>query len=214
MIKKILLASACLSFISLFSQSGNVGINTSTPEEKLHVNGSMRFRDGVEVVQPFSKLDATEGYSFLIKSPQTATEPNKITSYNQTFFPTTPAPINLIQFKINCDLDDNDWVNEYDTKINAEKFLVIISSFGYNLPTYNSSTTMTPIPQIYAYTKPGGSTWFVKADYESSTPLDQATQGEWTLNLLVFDRAYAKEINSNVDLNGATTGASTLPIVE
>ena len=197
------IALLCLSIVSYAQNSpiGKVGINTKNPEEKLHVNGNMKTK-GVQLENPYSKLGAAEGYSFLIKSPAPN---NRITSYNQTFLPQSPAPLNLIQFKISCDTDDNDWVNQFDTKISATKFNVIISSYGYNLPTYNSNDRMTPVPQIYAFVPAGKTTWHLKADYESFTPKNTTTRGIWTLNLVVFDKAYASTLTKDVDMNGQTT---------
>ena len=126
--KTLLFLVGCAIPVFSLAQSGNVGINTDTPEEKLHVNGSMRLRDGIELNVAFPELGKSEGYSFLIKSPDDADEPNKITSYNQTFFPTSPAPINLIQFKIKCDTSDNDWIREFDTKINSEPVVHLINT--------------------------------------------------------------------------------------
>ncbi|WP_228464580.1 hypothetical protein [Chryseobacterium antibioticum] len=121
------------TMISAHAQSaGNVGINTSTPEKELTVNGTME-TSGMTLKDPIEKLGADENYSFLIKSPAPQ---NKITSYNDSFVPTTPVPINLIQFKITCNSDDKDWIDEYDTKINSNKFLVVIASHGFTQPIY------------------------------------------------------------------------------
>ena len=197
------IAMLCLSAISYAQNSpiGKVGINTTNPEEKLHVKGNMKTK-GVQLEDPYTKLGASEGYSFLIKSPA---PDNRITSYNQTFLPQSPAPLNLIQFKITCDTKDNDWVNQFDTKISSTKFNVIIASYGYNLPTYNSNSRMTPVPQIYAFVPAGKNTWHLKADYESFTPKNKTTKGVWTLNLVVFDKSYASSITKDFDVSGNAT---------
>lgn len=212
--EKIILFLLILSSIGLYSQStiytGKVGINTPNPEKELHVNGSMK-TSSMTVKDGFEALGATENYTFLIKS---LSPENKITSYNETFLPNNPAPINLIQFKITCDSSDRDWVKEYDTKINSDKFLVIISSFGYTLPVYSVNTWITPMPQIFAYYT-SGNTWRLKADYNGFTPLDSFSgEGIWTINLLIFDRAYAKEYNFTNSMAGSTTGASATPLIQ
>ncbi|MEY8761283.1 hypothetical protein [Chryseobacterium tongliaoense] len=191
------------------AQTGNVGINTTTPEKELSVNGTMK-TSGMFFKDPIEKLGTDENYTFIIKSP--APE-NKITAYNDSFVPNSPAPINLIQFKITCDASDKDWVNEFDTKINAKKFLVVISSFGFTQPvrTY-SADWLTPVPQIYAYNT--GGTWKLKADYQGFAPDSALPAGVWTLNLLVFDRSYAKEINSTQALGASTIGAAASPLIK
>lgn len=189
--------------------SAQVGINTNKPEKDLTVNGTMK-TSGMIFKKPLEKLGADENYTFVIKSP--APE-NKITAYNDTFVPNSPAPINLIQFKITCDPKDKDWVNQFDTKINSNKFLVVISSFGFTQPvrTY-SADWLTPVPQIFAY--PSGGTWKLKADYQGFAPDNSFPTGEWTLNLLVFDKAYAKELNTTQDLGTSTTGAAAAPLIQ
>ena len=215
--KNLLMGALCLYGIS-YSQTGTttnysnrVGINTIEPEEKLHIKGSMKTK-GMELSIPFTYLGAAETYSFLIKSP--APE-NKVTSYNQTFFPTSPAPLNLIQYKIKCDTRDNDWVKEFDTLINSDKFMVIISSYGYNQSTYNGDANITPVPQIYAYKKEenGKKTWALKADYEGFEPSTNSLQGEWTLNLIVFDVAYTKNYALTATVNSSGTGSASQSLI-
>ncbi|WP_333596923.1 hypothetical protein [Chryseobacterium flavum] len=189
--------------------SAQVGINTATPEKELTVNGTMK-TSGIVFKQPMEKLKADENYTFIIKSP--APE-NKITAYNDSFVPNSPAPINLVQFKITCDPADKDWVNQFDTKINSKKFLVVISSFGFTQPTRtNSANWLTPVPQIFAYSSNG--TWKLKADYHGFSPDASLPTGIWTLNLLVFDRSYAKDFNATQSLNASTTGAAVAPLIQ
>lgn len=213
--KKIFLSGFYVMAVYVSGQSvGKVGINTNSPETELHVQGTMK-TSGMGVKNTFDKLGARENYSFLIKSP--ATE-NKITSYNESFVPTAPAPINLIQFKITCHVNDKDWVTSYDTKINSDKFLVIISSFGFTQPVHVSGDSslnwLGPIAQIYAY--PENHTWKLKADYQGFKPSDSSTvpAGVWTLNLLVFDRIYSKEFNFTASLSNSSTGAATTPLIQ
>lgn len=201
--------SMILSLGSAALINAQVGINTAKPEKELTVNGTMK-TSGIVFKKPMEKLGANENYTFIIKSP--APE-NKITAYNDSFVPNSPAPINIIQFKITCDPSDKDWVREFDTKINSKKFLVVISSFGFTQPVRTSTADwLTPVPQIFAYST--GGTWKLKADYEGFSPTSNLPTGEWTLNLLVYDRSYAKEINSTQDLKSSTTGAATAPLIQ
>ncbi|KFF24211.1 hypothetical protein [Chryseobacterium vrystaatense] len=189
--------------------NAQVGINTPNPEKELSVNGTMK-TSGIVFKSPLEKLGTDENYTFIIKSP--APE-NKITAYNDSFVPNSPAPINLIQFKITCDPTDKDWVNQFDTKINSNKFLVVISSFGFTqaVRTY-SADWLTPVPQIFAFSS--GGTWKLKADYQGFAPDSSFPTGVWTLNLLVFDKAYAKQLNTTQDLGSATTGSAAAPLIQ
>lgn len=189
--------------------AGNIGINTANPEKELTVNGTMK-TSGMTLKDPIEKLGADENYSFLIKSPAPQ---NKITSYNDSFVPTTPAPINLIQFKITCNKNDKDWIKEYDTKINSNNFLVIIASHGFTQPIYTfNADWITPMPSIYAYSSNG--TWKLRADYVGFSTDDSLPKGVWTLNLLVFDKAYAKEFNSSQTVNTSGIGAAATPLIQ
>lgn len=194
--------------VSAVLMNAQVGINTATPEKELTVNGTMK-TSGMVFKKPMEKLGANENYTFIIKSP---VPENKITAYNDSFVPNSPAPINLIQFKITCDPSDKDWVNQFDTKINAQKFFVVISSFGFTQPVRSSTDWVTPVPQIYAY--PTGGTWKLKADYQGFSPVSSLPTGEWTLNLLVFDRSYAKDVSSTQDLKASSTGAAATPLIQ
>ena len=176
----------------LYSQySDRLGINTPSPEKTLHINGTFKV-DKLILTQDFETLGQVEDYTFLLKSSD-----NSVISYNQFLnFGTDSnntefvAPLNLIQFRIKTDSSDRDWIHEFDTQINSERFAVIISSFGFNLPIYSDTSSETPVPQIFPFIK--DNKWFLKADYASFRP--NSGNGEWILNLLVFDRSYANMI--------------------
>jgi hypothetical protein len=70
------------------------------------------------------------------------------------------------------------------------------------------------MPQIFAFSS--GGTWKLKADYQGFSDSSFPT-GEWTLNLLVFDRSYAKEFNSTQNLGAtatSTTGSAAAPLIQ
>ena len=214
----MLLLSAC----AMSAQSGNVGINTSTPEEKLHVNGSMKAKDIIldlnSSASQIQEISPGENYSFLLKS----TTANRITTYNvqasgggptNTF----PAPFGIIQYNISTDNSDKDWVNAYNTKINASKYVLIINSFNFNLPVVLNSTTeaarrLAPVAQVYTYEQ--GGTWWIKADYNGfAPPSTTTTPGLWNVSLMIFDKTFARNIPVTVNLAGSSTGAATSALI-
>lgn len=203
--KSFLLLSLSLSFFA-FSQnySDKVGINTDEPIEKLHVNGTMQ-TDEIKLDIPLEKVGNNEEYTFLIKMPGS----NKIMTYDTLFDTsgTNTAPLNLIQFEISTDPEDKDWINVYDTKINSNKYIAIISSFGFNM-SVSGTRSYGPIHQIYTYSENG--TWKIKADYDGFKPGDTGT-GKWKLNLLVFDRNYANLVpEKTINMNGNDSGSGIL----
>ena len=214
MIMKLkLLILLSIPFFGMAQYKNKTGINTQKPEKELHVNGTAKTDE--LFVNTIETLSPTEDYRFLIKSPS-----NKITSFNEgVFADLTPSPINRIKFVINFNSanTDHDWINQFNTKINYNKFLCVIASYSYNLPVNSGfSAAMTPIPQIYATKHPTLNTWVLKADYESFAPSvaqHTAKNGQWILEVLIFDRNYAKEFSSTVSMNGASTGAAATALV-
>ena len=217
-IQFILLFSAC----AVTAQSGNVGINTANPEQKLHVNGSMKAKDIIldlnASAAQIPELSPGEKYSFLLKS----TSANRITTYNvqssgggptNTF----PAPFGIIQFNISTDPADKDWVNAYNTKINASKYVLIINSFNFNLPVVLNTTTaigkrLAPVAQVYTYEQ--GGTWWIKADYNGFAPPSTiTTPGLWNVSLMIFDKTFARNIPVTVNLGGLDNGVAVSPLI-
>lgn len=219
---KFLYAAICLAYYSLaFSQyQGKVGINTSKPEQALHVNGTMKATDLILDQSPYAskipELTASENYSFLLKS----TQQHRITTYNvqSTSSNNFPAPFGVIRFDITTDSGDKDWVKEYDTKISATKYIAILNSFNFNLPVVHASSNTTalrklaPVAQVFTYIKNG--TWWIKADYHGfAPPTSSSVDGLWNINLMVFDKTFARTFTPVVNLNGATTGQAAAPII-
>lgn len=211
-----------ISAYALSAQTGNVGINTDNPEEKLHVNGTMKAKDLIldlnSTASQIPELSPGENYSFLLKS----TSANRITTYNVqstggTPTNTFPAPFGIIQYNIKTDNADKDWVNAYDTRINASKYVLIVNSFNFNLPVVLNSTSVEsrrlgPVAQVYTYEQ--GGTWWIKADYNGFAPPSTTTiQGLWNVSLMIFDKTFARNKVVTVDLNGATTGAAATALI-
>lgn len=195
---------------------GRVGINTDKPEQKLHVNGSMKANKVILDKSPYNgsvpKLGASEDYSFLLKS----VVENRITTYNvqATGSNVFPAPFGVLTFNITTDPEDKDWVNEFDTKINADKYIAVLNYFNFNLPVVVDKSTnvkTTPIAQVFTYEKNG--TWWIKADYHGFAPPTSTLDGLWEINLMIFDKSFAKSFSIPVNMNGAGTGQATNPLI-
>ena len=123
-----------------------------------------------------------------------------------------PSPFGVIGFNITTDSNDKDWVNEYDTKINASKYIAILNDFNFNLPVINdASRKISPVAQVFTYEKNG--TWWIKADYQGFLPPTSTTTGLWGIRLMVFDKTFAKTFTQNVNFNGASTGAATNALI-
>lgn len=221
---KLLSLFIIVSSFSLAQYQGKVGINTDKPETDLHVNGSMRAYDLILDQTPYAgsadaipKLTPSESYSFLLKSKAK----QRITTYNQQSGSATnnfPAPFGIITFDISVSVAE-DWVNEFDTKINSSKFLAIINSFNYNntvVSTTGSNADQrrrAPVAQVYTFVKNG--TWWIKADYHGYAHTSgNTTVGKWEIALMIFDKNFARVFPHTVNLNGATTGAASNALIQ
>ena len=124
-----------------------------------------------------------------------------------------PSPFGVIGFNITTDSNDKDWVNEYDTKINASKYIAILNDFNFNLPVINdASRKISPVAQVFTYEKNG--TWWIKADYNGyAPPSGGSVSGLWNISLMIFDKTFARNIPVTVDLGGAATGVASSPLI-
>ncbi len=222
--KKQLVGILVLISPFVFSQyQGRVGINTDKPETELHVNGTMRAYDLLldqtdynAQIEKIPKLTPSERYSFLLKSAAK----QRITTYNTQSGSVNnnfPAPFGIITYKISV-TDAEDWVNEFDTKINSTKYLAIVNSFNYNLPVVHDGTNIdqrrrAPVAQVF--TRDSGGTWKIKADYHGFAHRSGNTQvGQWEITLMVFDRQFARVFPSTVDMNGSATGTAATALIQ
>ena len=127
-----------------------------------------------------------------------------------------PAPFGIIQFNISTDNADKDWVNAYNTKINASKYVLIVNSFNFNLPVVLTSSStesrrLGPVAQVYTYEQDG--TWWIKADYHGFAPPTGPEAGLWNVSLMVFDKTFARNIDKTINLSGADTGAAATALI-
>lgn len=142
-------------------------------------------------------LEPNERYSFLLKSK----EKQRITTYNvqssdeENMF---PAPFGIITFNIAVNTQE-DWVNGFNTRISSSKFIAIINSFNYNNRVVSTDTSVNarrraPVAQVYTYEQ--GGTWWIKADYHGfAHTTGNTTAGQWEINLMVFDKNFARVFN-------------------
>src|SRR5690606_27824869 len=106
---------------------------------------------------------------------------------------------------------NGDWVLDFDTKINAENYALVVLSAHFN-SVVNGSNPALPI----AGTKIANGTWHLEADYSA---VSSTTDGTWTINCVAYPKTYAKIFpQQNVTINNtgtgnSTTGAATTPLV-
>ncbi|MCW5519460.1 hypothetical protein J1N09_06400 [Aureitalea sp. L0-47] len=209
-----------LLFIILLnsSLSAQVGINTTTPDYTLEVNGTTMIDNGLYLEKP-GVSNQIRGSKLLI-----ALQSNEIVQYDidQSKY----GPINYAEF-IFRDLS-KDGLQDYDTKISIDDYIVTVQGFYYLEAGSGDTDVMTNSNngndnieghQIYAYKNTTTNTWFLRAfvnDSEFRTRFGTtfgSTPVDMFLNLIIYRKGFiSKEINSiSVDLSGNETGIAPLP---
>ncbi|KAB1231616.1 hypothetical protein [Chryseobacterium viscerum] len=208
--------SMIIFFLGLFinAQNTKIGINTSTPTETLDVNGSS-YTHSLYLRNP-GEPDKTGGH-FL------ATSQNTLDLYDPTL--ESSGLFNYI--KLTLSGVPSTGVTDYDTKIDASKFLVVVHNYSFQL---NNGSTQVALdygangindnkqgsPNVNTFRSNG--TWHIKANFINST-LQKYSNPDGTYNnfkvslyLMAYKYLITKQnINDDTkDLGGTTGNAQTL----
>ncbi len=213
--KLLIIAILFLLSIAMYSQ---VGINTTSPNYTLEVNGSTKIDNGFYLEKPGVSTQI-RGSKLLI-----SLQDNNIVQYDidQSKY----GPINYAEF-IFRDLS-KDGLQDYDTKISIDDYIVTVQGYYYLEAGTGDTDVMTNSNngndniegyQIYAYKNTTTNTWFLRAfvnDSEFRTRISStfsATPVDMYLNLIIYRKGFiSKEINSiSVNMNGNETGTAPLP---
>lgn len=208
-INKYLIALIFLS-TTLYAQ---VGINKVSPAPgvMLDVNG------GVIVQHPDTKINENTYYLYRDKTN------NKIVRGQ---IPNN-RPVYVIEYKINMYKDGSgyqDWIQYYNTKINADKyFAFIIESVLFDAVTgkptflghnkaWGQYQEQNPIKQVSL--QRNGNIWALAADYQSVDIAERSHPHYWKLKVIVIDNNYVNHINGGeYTMNTNAVGsASSSPI--
>ncbi len=188
MVKMKLLVSF-LYFLSL-SCFAQVGINTITPEATLDINGNLKIRTTGVVSN-----STTRTTSLVVDDTTKEIKRFKAAGYT----------INYITYNLNN--VNQDWVADFDTKIDARNYALVIvgSSFDKNL------SINYPDPGVYSpvnvYTFRWRDTWHISADYKDSETF-RNENGNWTINCLIISKILIKEMPTvSVDMHGSENGS-------
>ncbi|MDQ0594817.1 hypothetical protein QFZ37_003186 [Chryseobacterium ginsenosidimutans] len=215
------------SFLTVFiAQSGNVGINTSNPVEKLDVNGRT-YTNSLYLRNPGEPT--TTGGHFL------ATSDNNVSGTSlQLYDPTVGNSALFNYMKLVLTGVPKSGITDYDTKIDANNFLAVIHNYSFGLANGDSDVTLdyigaqgvndskqgSPDPDIRMYKSNG--TWHLKAIFTNSTLIDytnntspSTTYNNFTLifYIMVHKKLIAKQNipNININLGGANGSSQSIP---
>ncbi len=204
-----------LTGLFMNAQNTKIGINTANPTETLDVNGSS-YTNSLYLRNP-GEPDNSGGH-FL------ATSQNTLDIYDPTL--ETSGLFNYIQLSLTGVPFTG--LTDYDTKIDASKFLVVVHNYSFRLNSgatdvaldYNSNGVNDNIqgsPNINAFRSNG--TWHIRANFTNSKLLDyttgnpDGTYNNFTIDLYLMAYKYLitkQNINDNTKDLGGTDGSSQL----
>ncbi|SHL78440.1 hypothetical protein SAMN05444407_106108 [Chryseobacterium contaminans] len=202
--------------VLLNAQTGKVGIKTDTPTETLDVNGKT-YTNSLYLRNPGEPT--MTGGSFL------ATSENALQLYDPNL--ESSGLFNYI--KLSLTNVSGDGVTDYDTKIDANNFLVVLHNYSFKLSNGNTNVMLDygnngvndnkqGSPDVVAFKSNG--TWHVKAKFTDSRIIANTSTGlardynNFTLDLylMAYKRLITKHNISdvNADLGGTTGSTQTI----
>ncbi len=204
--------------VFLNAQKGKVGINTSTPVETLDVNGKT-YMNSLYLRNPGEPT--MTGGSFL------ATSQNAIQLYD----PTLESSGLFNYLKLSLTGVSGLGITDYDTKIDANNFLVVLHNYSFKL---NDGTTNVMLdygdngvndnkqgsPDVVAFKSNG--TWHIRARFSDSRVVATNTSppsrayNNFTVDLylMAYKRLITKQNISDVNADLGGTDGSTQTITK
>ncbi|WP_131329561.1 hypothetical protein [Chryseobacterium piperi] len=186
--------------VAINSNGGNVGIgmiptkapNSSSPS-KLYVN--------TVATAP------NDGVATLVRNETTGEIMAVRVGSNTKSFSTATYQLNNV---------NGDWVNNFDTKISATDYTVIVTGLSFggspNAKGLRVGAEGTPAGSTYnplnysAFIQNG--TWRLTADYDGGNP-PPGVNGNWTINVLIINNSLINGLSTQTyNLNGSSTGSA------
>lgn len=214
--KNLLLISALFLFLNQIS--AQIGINTNEPGSMLDVDGSTIVDGSIYLENP-GAVNVIRNSKLLIKSPT-----DGIVQYDIDV--SKYGPINYSEFVFRG--LSKDGLQDYDTKISTDKYIVTVQGFYYLEPGSNDTDVMAHSNlsndniegyQVYAYKNPSTQTWFLRAFLNNSEfhtrlgTVFAATPIDLYLNLTIYRNGFiSKTMDAiSVDMGNSDTGTAPLP---
>lgn len=200
----------CFCFV-VQAQEKRVGINTDLPKQTLDINGTL----SIETLGEYT----TAGVPILW---------NKSTKQVLASGTSTHKPFNKITYTITC-TSGEDWIGNFDTKIDANKYVVIITNtillppdglnngeywgMGHirqgqaNVPSFGYRNAVLQAYSFVQSSTSGTNTWRLNVDYPSAAPwLENENytplnrRFKWQVELLVIAKPYIKIVPDQVGI--------------
>jgi len=199
--QKILLFLSLILMSSLGAQLGNVGINTITPRVKLDINGSYKSSKIITGNTPF--ITAAEKDRYLLLNHSIID--NRIRRVDSSQ-PGAPGLASIITYRLTN--VNRDWVENFNTKINATNYSLMVLSAFFDLDLQGTNIA---IPSFGV--KNVNNEWILYADYSE---LGANANGTWNIVCAIYPNTYVKIFPEEgpTNLNNTSTGVDTTPILK
>lgn len=182
-----------------------VGINTTNPRKTLEVGGNVKISDFL-TIKEIHALKDDDTSTFLIQDNFNYISIMDVSN-------PTGAALGYIQeyLIVNPDLD---WVLDFDTKVNADQYVlnIISANFDRELIMNTSNGMNSSIPYSSAFIR--NNTWHIIADYPVANNKYKSEIGTWTITTLIYSKDLSKQFGTvNIPMNNKTTGSASAPII-
>ncbi len=198
-----------LSLMPIFSGYGQrgVGIGTPNPRKTLEVAGSMNISQKMNLTKK-SPMTDTDISTFLIQDSENLVKTLDVSN-------PTGAALGYIQEYVITN-PNGDWVKDFDTQVDADKFVMISISAFFNVEMVISSDDALAngsAPYTSAFIKNG--TWHLIADFPVVSNKSGSGPGTWTFNTLIFSKDLSKHFEDVIiDMANSSKGSATTPIID
>ncbi len=178
-----------LSVIVSSKTYAQTGFGTSLPKALVDIEGDLR----VSKLNVYSKNSLPVYWN---QNTQKFERGSKVTEKD------TPKPFYTIKYRIQTGKNE-DWINNYDTKISSADYTVIITSakfrkengsiyIEYSGNTSSGATHVTSVFNFGSYVSNG--TWRLQSDYVNAAPGIQGVDYFWDIDVLVINNSMITEL--------------------
>ncbi|MBF0597365.1 hypothetical protein [Faecalibacter rhinopitheci] len=196
--------------------NGDLGLGTVTPSAKLHVNGNV-------------KIETMDTYNADVSKPVYWNPETKSLSTTQV-----QRPFYNFKYKLRASVNE-DWINDFNTKIDASKYTLIITSAvlkqsnlagetfsNSNSNAYinlfdvdNTSDKASDLKQVLPNIVPfkSGNTWRIRVDFVNTAPYKKSPLEDsyflWDIDVLVINNNSIYTIEDQFYKLETNTGVAT-----
>lgn len=228
--KRILTTLMVLGAFLAKAQNGKVGINTETPKETLHINGTLQVSNLPEngaTNSIYTDANASSRTGTFTPTKMVVADVNGVLGVQDIPTSSSTIPTNnsndnkpFYYIEFNLTNVNGDWVSSFNTKIPSNKYTLIIVGAELSAPSAYFIRTNSTEPKDFSPAIVSASVkdnaWVLAADYPSAgivpNPYHRNTfNGSWKIKCLVINNNVVNNLGSvSQDFGGRNTSTSTV----